>query len=49
MGAGVVVKVTGFTVEGGDMDGVAGMGGRGRGEGTNGNSPVVTCGGESEQ
>lgn len=45
-GAGVVVKVTGVTVAGGVMDGGAGMGGRGRGEGTDGNLPVVTCGGE---
>lgn len=48
--AGVVVKATGITVACGVTDGGVGMGGRerGRGEGTCGNSPVVTCGGESE-
>lgn len=49
IGAGVVVKASGITVDCVVKGGATGMGGRerGRGEGA-GNSPVVTCGGESE-
>lgn len=50
MGAGVVFKATGITVACGVKDGSTGMEGRERGRGGSArNSPVVTCGGESEQ
>lgn len=49
LGAGVVFKVSGISEVGWVEEGGVGMEETGWGEGTGGNSPVVTYGGESEQ